>query len=395
MNIQDEDQTEISVIVPIYNVEHYLSRCIDSIINQSFYNMEIILVDDGSTDGSSSLCDYYAERDGRIRVIHQQNYGLVLARKVGIQNAVGKYVGFVDADDWIEPDFYEILYNALEKSQADFAHVGFIQENPEGESICRITSGFTAGVYQTENHKEEYTEKILLQSEITPSIWSKLFRSRIIREAYFKVPDEQQLGEDLLCLLHCIWIAKTFQILQVQRYHYMIRDGSLSHGNTDKSVNERMLLTKYLIELFNQYSITDMNRMERIAGFFNIAALNAQNSFSLNDWIFPQRDIIKGSKIIIYGAGRVGYDYYIELKFRVGCNVVAWVDSAPEHYKYDFQKVQHYSAICDMEYDWIILAVKDEKMAGEMRRAVLKSGAEEKKILWEQPHSRLEAFFHI
>ena len=115
MNIQDEDQTEISVIVPIYNVEHYLSRCIDSIINQSFYNMEIILVDDGSTDGSSSLCDYYAERDGRIRVIHQQNYGLVLARKVGIQNAVGKYVGFVDADDWIEPDFYEILYNALEK----------------------------------------------------------------------------------------------------------------------------------------------------------------------------------------------------------------------------------------------------------------------------------------
>ena len=120
-------------------IKKYVKKSIDSLVNQTTNEIEIILVDDGSTDGSSSLCDYYAERDGRIRVIHQQNYGLVLARKVGIQNAVGKYIGFVDADDWIEPDFYEILYNALEKSQADFAHVGFIQENPEGESICRIT----------------------------------------------------------------------------------------------------------------------------------------------------------------------------------------------------------------------------------------------------------------
>ncbi len=102
----------ISVVVPIYNVDEYLPQCIDSIINQSYRELEIILVDDGSTDSGGSLCDRYARMDSRIKVIHKENGGLVSARKAGINSAVGEYISFVDGDDWIEPDTYRILIDA-------------------------------------------------------------------------------------------------------------------------------------------------------------------------------------------------------------------------------------------------------------------------------------------
>ena len=107
---------KISVIIPVYNVEDYLSKCLQSVINQTYTNLEIILVDDGSTDNSGEICDEFSENDNRIKVIHQKNTGVSQARKIGIDVADGKYIGFVDADDWIEPDMYETLINKMKNS---------------------------------------------------------------------------------------------------------------------------------------------------------------------------------------------------------------------------------------------------------------------------------------
>ena len=106
---------EISIIVPVYNVEKYLVQCLNSICNQTYKNLQIILVDDGSEDLSGKICDEYQEKDKRIHVIHKKNEGLSEARNVGVQMAMGKYVGFVDSDDWIELDMYEILWKWLKK----------------------------------------------------------------------------------------------------------------------------------------------------------------------------------------------------------------------------------------------------------------------------------------
>ena len=107
--IQGNMNIKISIIVPVYNIEKYISECIESIINQTYKNLQIILVDDGSTDKSGIICDEYARKDTRINVIHQKNGGLVSARKSGLRNVEGEFVGFVDGDDYIEPDMYENL----------------------------------------------------------------------------------------------------------------------------------------------------------------------------------------------------------------------------------------------------------------------------------------------
>ena len=124
--------TKVSVIVPIYNTKRYLYKCIDSIINQTFKELEIILVDDGSTDGSSEVCDEYAGKDERIKVIHQENKGLVYSRYIGVSNAAGEYIGFVDSDDWIAHDMYAILMSEVDKKQYDIVSMGYTAVYSDG-----------------------------------------------------------------------------------------------------------------------------------------------------------------------------------------------------------------------------------------------------------------------
>ncbi len=115
---------EISIIVPVYKVEPYLRKCVDSILAQTFTDFEVILVDDGSPDNSGKICDEYASKDSRVRVIHKENGGLSSARNAGIDVARGKYLGFVDSDDYIEKDMYELLYDNIVKEQADLSICG-------------------------------------------------------------------------------------------------------------------------------------------------------------------------------------------------------------------------------------------------------------------------------
>ena len=116
-----KDVPGISLVVPVYNVQEYLPECLDSLLGQSFAAIEIILVDDGSTDASAEICDRYAARDGRIRVVHQQNAGVSKARNVGIRLARGKYLGFVDGDDWVDRDYCKRLYETLIDYRADIS----------------------------------------------------------------------------------------------------------------------------------------------------------------------------------------------------------------------------------------------------------------------------------
>ena len=117
----------ISVIIPVYNIEAYIADCVESIMNQTYQNLQIILVDDGSDDGSGAICNQYADLDQRIEVIHQPNKGLVSARKNGLKRAKGDYIGFVDGDDYIETEMYERLLEEMQKSNADFIHSGLIK----------------------------------------------------------------------------------------------------------------------------------------------------------------------------------------------------------------------------------------------------------------------------
>ena len=159
---------EISIIVPVYKVEKYLDKCVQSIRAQTFGNLEIILIDDGSPDRCGEMCDTYAQEDARIKVIHKANGGQSDARNVGIDAAQGRYLGFVDSDDFIEQDMYETLYNIIIQENADVSECGFYDFYGEAKSITTNTPVHIS-VLNTE-------EAIRHTLQYTPAVWCRLYR---------------------------------------------------------------------------------------------------------------------------------------------------------------------------------------------------------------------------
>ena len=190
----------ISIIVPIYNIRQYLDKCLSSIITQSYQNLEIILVEDGSTDESGIICDKYAECDRRIKVIHKQNGGLVSARKEGIKAAAGTYIGFVDGDDFIEPEMYEMLVRSIEEMQVDFVHSGYFKNDGQNLSV----KSREKYLFKDRKSREAFIKRQILDptdnQSVSPSIWSKLFRRDFLKEVYMGMQDNLSYGEDLWCL---------------------------------------------------------------------------------------------------------------------------------------------------------------------------------------------------
>ena len=203
----------ISVIVPVYKVEPYLRQCIDSIINQTCRDLEIILVDDASPDQCGAICDEYAAKDSRIRVFHlPENKGLSAARNIGLDNAKGDYIGFVDSDDWIEPDMYEVLLKQV--SEADIVE-------------CR-----TANKNQIYNTKEAL--KALLKGNINDVVWDKLYRAEMLKDIRFP---EGRNFEDVAVMHKVIAGAGTVIILNNgPQYHHMERVDSISEDHTAKNL---------------------------------------------------------------------------------------------------------------------------------------------------------------
>ena len=172
---------EISVIVPVYNVEKYLNKCVDSIINQTFKDIEIILVDDGSTDSSPKICDDYTKVDSRIKVVHQKNSGLSAARNTGIRQSSGKYLAFIDSDDYISKDFCEILYNSITREKADVSCINLETVREDGYVIVttndkdKLQSNYKKYVY----NKKQILKEILLREKIDSRVCTKLYKRNI------------------------------------------------------------------------------------------------------------------------------------------------------------------------------------------------------------------------
>ena len=191
----------ISIIVPVYNAEKYLPACVESLLNQTYDAMEVILVNDGSKDGSAALCDAYAARDSRVRVIHQENQGVSAARNAGIDCAAGKYVAFVDADDYVEPDYLEHLHGELTAHDADFVTCCY-QEISHGDAPKSAIPFVGASRMVTE--KADYFEDMAaIKEDYWSTIWAKLYRRDLIGDTRFcrtlKYGEDHVFFYDLMC----------------------------------------------------------------------------------------------------------------------------------------------------------------------------------------------------
>ena len=205
----------VSVIVPVYNVETYLNRCVESIVKQNYKDLEIILVDDGSTDRCGEMCDKWAQKDDRIKVIHKKNGGLSDARNAGIEAATGEYIGFVDSDDWIEPDMYQDLVDAIEREGVEFAVTGIKRIYDNGYSRVQFERA-TPCVIAGDSIIQEY----LRQGTFSTAAWDKLYVKSLFDIRRFPVGRQYEDAPvifDILCNIQKLAIVGKAQYNYFQR----------------------------------------------------------------------------------------------------------------------------------------------------------------------------------
>ena len=215
----------ISVIIPVYNVEKYLSRCLDSVINQTYSNLEILLVNDGSTDSSGFICDEYAKKDSRIVVIHQENKGTSIARNRGLERAKGEFIGFVDPDDVISVHFYEILYNTLIKTNSDLILCNFQNFTHFNEIKEYNRSLYNSIEYNGYNFIKNFTYKKDTVRYVV--IWNKLYKRYLWDELRF--PENVKICEDEYVWYKTMFKAHKICELDQILYYYFKRANSITN----------------------------------------------------------------------------------------------------------------------------------------------------------------------
>ena len=251
----------ISIIIPVYNVEKYLKECLESVINQTYTNLEIILVDDGSTDGSGNICDEYKKRDTRIKVIHKENGGVSIARNLGLNYVNGQYIGFIDSDDYVEPEYCEKLLKSIKENNVQCA-------------LCKFDK-----VYEKKNQNNTFESNYIMDANglimeildvqkgfgfCTQKLWTKNALADIRYNENIKV------GEDsLFCIESCKNIDKVF-VLNEKLYHYRFNENSLVRKFDEKYAQ------KYLraMQETKKYIDKNYNKPEIIKKFNNYIVYN-------------------------------------------------------------------------------------------------------------------------
>lgn len=354
---------KISIIVPIYNIDRYLKICLDSILNQSYTELEIILIDDGSTDHSSTICDRYASKDHRIIVLHKENEGLVKARKDGMSIATGDYILYVDGDDWIEADMVEKLYLAIIDKQVDVAMCGRYEDT--GSTCRKVCHGIQKGKYDEYALMQQVYPNMIVNNDffewgIFPGVWDKLFKRERLELLQLQVDNRITMGEDALCTYPYLLNANSIYILDECLYHYRQTPTSMVHqkGNSEKERERFKLLYQEGNRIFEKYaSIYDLrDQWKEYVMFLMLprADILYENMEELS-YLYPYPRVKKGSRIVLYGAGLYGQRLYSWIRKTGFCEVCALVDRNWEELRRQGIPAESPDNIQNLQYDHIVI----------------------------------------
>ena len=239
----------VSIIIPVYNVEQYLDKCMDTVLHQTYSVLDIVLVDDGSKDGSSKMCDEYAQKDNRIQVLHKENGGLMSAWIAGVKIAKGDYLLFVDSDDWIELNMVEELVHYTNGSLREIICSNYIIEKIEKKQAIKIKQSMNPGIYDRQSLEKELFPQMLGLEErrIHSSRCMKLISTRLIKDNIQYTNPAITMGEDLNIMFSAILDAERIVIVEEgYYYHYRFVDASMAHKYNAKLYEKINLLNKTL-----------------------------------------------------------------------------------------------------------------------------------------------------
>lgn len=384
-------QKKISVIIPVYNVEQFLNECMESVCAQTYSNLEIIMIDDGSTDGSSALCDNWAKKDLRVKVIHQNNQGVVKARYEGIKIAQGEYLSFVDGDDWLESNMLEIMINNI--YDAELISVGVLNEHylDYTNGVC---DDFAENVYEGDGLNDFIDHMIYdfdsnTNRRFTPWMWNKLYKTDLVNKIYPLIDASINIFEDSLFLYCYVMNCKKIVIKHNELYHYRFREDSATLKKNSEILETISLYYKFLKNYFSKYNNPSLIRqLEKRVIYLINEAVNSYMGFDemnkLVQYVYIGTPLVD-KKVILYGAGKVGTDYWIQLK-KQGINVVSWVDKRFEQFRYSTFNIVSPKIINDIDYDVILICVENEKVKFKIEEDLLFHGIEKSRIVWSKPY---------
>lgn len=247
--------SKLSIIVPVYNVENYLDQCISSITSQDYSDFTLILVDDGSTDSSGSICEKWAQEDDRIIVYHKSNGGLMSAWKYGLMRTQTDYVGFVDADDWIDPDMYSRLLQEAKRSDSDIVVCGWIGEYEDGRNIKKEKVRLAGRTFDAEEIRHEVYPILISGGDyrwmgISPNRWTKLYKRELLLKNIAFCDDRVSIGEDLLAIFCTLPNAGRITVMKdFFPYHYRIHSESMIHKYSDLNYKRIDILRECLMKV--------------------------------------------------------------------------------------------------------------------------------------------------
>lgn len=378
----------ISVIVPVYMTERYIGACIESLMNQTYKNIEIILVDDGSKDMCPQLCDLYASKDSRIKVIHKENGGLVSGRKAGILASKGEYIGYVDGDDWIGPGYYQSMLDAIEDNNADIVIAGFCRDL-FGKSE-RMQNAIPPGIYEGESLVFFYKNMIsygdFFNHGITTYFWNKLFRRDAIYSYQLAVDNSFFVLEDGSAVFPAMLAAKKIIVTDNFAYHYRQREGSMLKTVTNLKVESARLkaVNDFLLNAIKDYpekyqlrkQVDDLMLSTYIVRCGGITDIG--NEQDLN---FIFNESIDGKKVVIYGAGTFGQQLHSRLAQSNKTQISAWIDPDYWEYRRCCMNVDPISSILNVDYDYVLFAGLDTKAKTRAVSFLTDFGVKSSKIL--------------
>jgi glycosyltransferase involved in cell wall biosynthesis len=375
----------VSIIVPIYNSEAFLDKLIQSTINQTYKNIEIILVNDGSIDASGKICDDYVAVDSRIKVIHKSNGGLVSSRKTGLKASIGEYILYIDGDDWIELDLVEHYINQVIKFNADVVISPHIVNLEGREDI--LMNFLPPGVYDKDKLKSIVYPKMLYtgkfsQFGIFSYSWGKLYRREVLLENQLKVSENISIGEDTLCLYPTLLDANVLVVLEQPYYHYRQRADSLIKTLRTIEISKMEKVYNDLKNIFYDKGVLDIMLPQLQHYILSLLTVNTGGP-SPDDLekLYPFDNIKPGENLIIYGGGTFGQHLYKKITKHKTHSISAWIDEKHKHYSKLNLPVEGFDKIKSLKYDTVIIALIDEDNSNQAFLKLVEHGVDAEKII--------------
>lgn len=373
----NKSNISISVIVPIYNAEKYLVRCLESIVEQTYSNLEIILVDDGSTDESLKICEEFGKRDRRIHIIHKENGGQQSARTAGVQKATGDYIAFVDADDYIDADTYERLMKKLYSSDIDILLYG-LWEDYEDHSVLK-QNHYPNKVYERADIEKELFPSMLSYGDffdfgILPNLWCKLIKRSFWIESRVVVAEGIRIGEDADAVYQLLVNAQSVQVLEEAPYHYCKRNDSVMWQEiAEEAIIE---LENDLCRVFKRVGCLEIMQ-EQLKDYIAFVTLLKKPDLILKDW-----DIFQNRRVALYGAGGLGQAVHAAYN----SSIVQWVDKDYQKYHDIGLQVNAVESLSTDEsvYDVIFIAILNVKVCKSIKKYLREQGIEKEIYYYER-----------